>query len=593
MTTEPEHTFGRLEAHAIGDDQDALYSFRASLPVAAPALPRYRYWSQFFDPLNQGGESTCFPAGTLIRMADGSHRPIEDIKLLDEVVTAEGNTGRVLQAMVRFHGPGLVKLNLWGHRHLRMTAEHPVLTKTGYKPVSALIPGDYVALTRYLAPVQSTFRTDDYVTAAETKRATQDGRITYHGPAGVPVVTQVAPLPAEIRLTPGFGRIAGLYMAEGSAATARAIWTFGSHERDTLVQELVALLRSELHVEPRIQERPNNSIKVVVGGKQWSLLFARLFGMGAANKGVPAALMAGGQDFLAAVLGAWLDGDGYSRRGSKQGVSVSHRLVMDMHAIATAIGLKPAVRITKTRPSGAVRTRRPRWDLVMADGDLDNYRSEQTDTHVWRRVVGLEFEDFAGPVYNLTVEGDNSYVAEGIGVHNCVAHALKHWMMLAPTVQTSPKRPPFPRDIYDDLILIDEWTANDSDPSRSFGTSVRAAFKWAQRAGYVGEYRWALNAQDLIEFVSLVSPVQIGIGWFDGMMVPDAQGFIHPTGAYRGGHSVLVVGRNNIRHDYTILNSWGTGWGRNGRARILDDELHRLIFEQGGEAAAGLERRLG
>lgn len=179
----------------------------------------------------------------------------------------------------------------------------------------------------------------------------------------------------------------------------------------------------------------------------------------------------------------------------------------------------------------------------------------------------------------------------------CVAHALKHWMQAAPVIQTSPTKPPFPKQVYRDLVLLDEWPSNDGeatapDSGLVSGTSVRAAFKWAQGHKYVTEYRWALNPADLAQWVLTKGPVVIGVGWFDGMMNPDGQGFLYPVGALRGGHSVCVIGRNQIRGDYTILNSWGPMWGRGGRARIKDADLNRLIFEQGGEAAAGLEVRI-
>ena len=173
----------------------------------------------------------------------------------------------------------------------------------------------------------------------------------------------------------------------------------------------------------------------------------------------------------------------------------------------------------------------------------------------------------------------------------CVAHALKHWMQTAPVIQTSPSKPPFQIDLYREIALIDEWPQNDNG-DLTWGTSVRAAFKWAQAHGYVTEYRWALNPTDLSEWLLTKGPVVVGIGWFDGMMVPDATGMVVPTGTFRGNHAVLVLGRNRARGDYTLLNSWGTTWGRNGRARIKDADLNRLIFEQGGEAAAGLEVRL-
>lgn len=78
-----------------------------------------------------GNQGACFPAGTLIRMADGSEKKIEEISLLDEVVTAESNTGRVLQLMTR-KDEELYDIKLRGLNGFKCTPEHPILTNNGY-----------------------------------------------------------------------------------------------------------------------------------------------------------------------------------------------------------------------------------------------------------------------------------------------------------------------------------------------------------------------------------------------------------------------------------------------------------------------------
>src|SRR4051812_16707333 len=104
----------------------------------------------WWDFYNQGEEGACLKPGTLIRMADGSHKAIEDVRLLDRVVTAEGRAGAVLATFVHFHADGMVKVGLTGHRHLALTGNHPVLTARGYVRADDLRLGDEVALTRYL-----------------------------------------------------------------------------------------------------------------------------------------------------------------------------------------------------------------------------------------------------------------------------------------------------------------------------------------------------------------------------------------------------------------------------------------------------------
>ncbi|HEX6469351.1 MAG TPA: hypothetical protein VF069_09665 [Streptosporangiaceae bacterium] len=74
---------------------------------------------------DEGNPGWGCPPGTRIRLADGSERPIEDVRLLDMVVTAEATAGRVIQTMVRDEEARVVRLMLWGHNHLRLANGHP------------------------------------------------------------------------------------------------------------------------------------------------------------------------------------------------------------------------------------------------------------------------------------------------------------------------------------------------------------------------------------------------------------------------------------------------------------------------------------
>jgi hypothetical protein len=374
--------------------------------------------------LDQGQLGSCFPAGTLIRMEDGSERAIEDIRLAECVVTAEGRTGMVRQTMVRLETSRLVKLSLWGYGALRMTAGHPVLTRRGYVRAGELQADDWVGLTRYEAPVVSGLVVADVL--AKNERTIKRGRREMGTlPGRADVAVRVAALPDTVELTPRFGRLVGLFLAEGSTSSGKAIWTLGAHERETLVAETVDLLR-DLGVEAYVQERPNNSINVVLYGTAWARLWERLCGTGAGEKALSPRL-AGDPAFMRAVLDGWLAGDGYRRKsvGSSQrsiGTSVSRRLALAMYDIAQAQGLRPVLRAEKGKVNRHAAKRRIAYHVEVC-AQSDNWRCEQERAHTWRRVRAVEQEEFAGHVYNLSVEGDESYVAEGIGVHNCTANA--------------------------------------------------------------------------------------------------------------------------------------------------------------------------
>ena len=180
----------------------------------------------------------------------------------------------------------------------------------------------------------------------------------------------------------------------------------------------------------------------------------------------------------------------------------------------------------------------------------------------------------------------------------CVAHGLKNWMLTAPVIQTKRDGPPQPYTMYRGIILLDEWTQNDieaagPDSGLQFGTSIHAMARWAQAEGYIaGDYRWSMTNQDTIDWVSVKGPMVIGVNWYGGMFNPDANGYLNLEGGIAGGHCVAIVGVNNVRKDFTILNSWGR-WGIEGKGRALVrfSDMARLL-EEAGEFMTGLEVRL-
>lgn len=426
----PEHDDGLGNRRPLGFLPGDPARMMAIPPPAASELIPESEWVEFDEwpePVkikDQDGKGACFPAGTRIRMLDGSERNIEDVRLLDLVLTAEGRRGRVVRTMVRDADDGLIRLMLWGHTHLTATAEHPVLTKRGYMPLGKLRLDDWVAMPRYHAVAERHVHVADHVSARVMMTRAGTGRRHFNAPEGrTQVDVALSRIPDAIELTPGVGSIFGLFFAEGRTDATKVTWTFNRDEETTLVADLVALLRSEWDVEAHVQHRPNNSINVVVYGKAWACLFESLCGNGSGGKRLHPDLTLSSLQFATSLLSGWLEGDGHGRRTERQGVTVSRDLALGMFDIAQALGLRPAIRRYQSKTYGTVRTRRPRWEVTMGEGGGDTYRCQMDDSHVWRKVKGIEREEFTGPVYNLEVEGDNSYVAEGVGVHNCNGHA--------------------------------------------------------------------------------------------------------------------------------------------------------------------------
>lgn len=396
-----------------GDDDSDVFLWKAEEKLRGTLMPSW----------NQSSVGSCFPAGTLIRMADGCHKPIEQVVLLDEVLTAEGNTGRVTTTFVKEHKGEICTLVMWGHSHLKATPEHPILTKRGYVPVGEVVADDWVAMPRYVPERAGVVLPAEHVSKKLFSQSGSERKFHgVNGRGGPSVMTKA--LPDVIELNEDTGLIFGLFLAEGSCDRSRVVWTFNIDEKDTLAKDLSEAIKRQWDIDTHTQERGNNhTCKVVLYGTNWARMFDSLCSSGAGNKRMHPDLTSGPKDFLQSLWKGWLSGDGYSTRrdGKKNhGVTVSHSLALGMFSIGLAVGERPTINLSQPKLSHGVKSRQPRWDVKFVAQE-DTHSCEMDESCVWRRVRWVNREDFDGWVYNFEVEGDNSYVAEGVGVHNCVA----------------------------------------------------------------------------------------------------------------------------------------------------------------------------
>jgi hypothetical protein len=115
-------------------------------------------------------------------------------------------------------------------------------------------------------------------------------------------------------------------------------------------------------------------------------------------------------------------------------------------------------------------------------------------------------------------------------------------------------------NVYHRAQQLDEWPGENYE-----GSSVLAGAKAVMELGKLREYRWALGPgsvaaeNDLALAVGYKGPAVMGTYWYEGMMEPDVDGYLRPTGEILGGHCYLVHGYN-VKYGYKIWNSWGTGF---------------------------------
>lgn len=186
----------------------------------------------------------------------------------------------------------------------------------------------------------------------------------------------------------------------------------------------------------------------------------------------------------------------------------------------------------------------------------------------------------------------------------CVAHGGTTRLNSAPVMQKLFNLTPF--DLYRKIVLVDEWTDNDyeataPDIQLQSGTSVHALMKTLKALGYIKNYLWAENVDNVRNWhLAGLGGTVIGVTWKADMMDTDSDGFVNFTGTAEGGHCVSTCGWNDrVKHRGRIVRamrcqqSWELPWGDHGSGFfwISEDDLAKMIDDD-GEIAAPTEIRL-
>jgi len=182
----------------------------------------------------------------------------------------------------------------------------------------------------------------------------------------------------------------------------------------------------------------------------------------------------------------------------------------------------------------------------------------------------------------------------------CVGFGCSHDLAARPAVVSGLSDDFARTKVYWEAQKIDPWAGGAYPGANPFyeGTAVLSGVKIMQRLGFYKAYHWALNLQQLVVGIGYTGPAILGVDWYEGMFDVDKDGWIHVSGYVAGGHCILAIGVKcvwpkgvaktfenlDLDRSYLLLhNSWGKGWGVNGRAKLSLRDMGRLL-EANGEA---------
>lgn len=131
--------------------------------------------------------------------------------------------------------------------------------------------------------------------------------------------------------------------------------------------------------------------------------------------------------------------------------------------------------------------------------------------------------------------------------------------------------------VYSDATKIDPYPG--SYPGQDTGSDGLSVAKVLKNRGLISRYTHALSLADALDALQ-DGPVITGVAWHTGMDNPVA-GLVSITGAVRGGHEFVadeyIAGTKMVG----FTNSWGTGYGLDGRFYMHQDDWGQLLADDG------------
>lgn len=364
----------------------------------------------------------CFPAGTLVLTRDG-YRPIEGIRVGEEVLTHAGRWRRVLDTMSTERQ--LLRVRGHGHPGLTVSGEHPFLARQRTNVWNKVRHG----YDRKLGP-------QAWVPAKQLDRGWYWATPTAF-PAAVP-----PPVPVyggrEISISREFMWLVGRYLADGwtryTDSRAEIVITCGMHEIDGLRQALSVWPRDgarctsdEMTWHERETETAYQFTTNYRGLVEW---LREHFGHLADGKRIPGWALGMDADLRQALLEGYTSGDGGLPAADgtpiMEATTVSGALAYGVKALAESLGKTVAVYLGENsdeiqgRKVNALPIYSVRWRVNIDEKHRQTFREDGME---WAAIRKREDLGESATVYNLSVEEDESYVVEGIVVHNCTHHS--------------------------------------------------------------------------------------------------------------------------------------------------------------------------
>jgi len=360
----------------------------------------------------------CFVADTMI-LTDQGLVPIQDVVVGMQVLSHMGVWRRVTSTMSKTAETIIVKGQ--GHAGLETTSEHPFLARRQGQ-----------SWDNSIQQYRRTFSDPEWIVAGDlTSTTTRWATPTSYEKLSIPSVGG-RPMPLE---DPDFWWLVGRWVADGTVRLrpeggAEICICAGDHDADAVWDRLQKWQplgpQRAIAGELRWRRRRVRTAWLFEAGHQClAMWLVQHFGKLAHGKKIPAWLLSADSSVRSSFLTGYLSGDGHIGPRKSSASTVSKNLAIGIRLLVETLGFRAGLSFNKqhthTIEGRKVNVRdiwTVRWETVASARS-----AFEENGHAWSLVKSIAPTGETKPVYNLSVEIDESYVADGIVVHNCTGHS--------------------------------------------------------------------------------------------------------------------------------------------------------------------------
>jgi len=257
-------------------------------------------------------------------------------------------------------------------------------------------------------------------------------------------------IPARVPLNEELAELLGYYVAEGWVTkqnnrpnSFNVSFSFGLKEEE-LVKRTIALLEKIFNVTVK-KIRRRTTISVEVGKSSLGVLLKQLCGSSAKSKKVPDLIFKSSARVALAFLKAYVKGDGTETGNNIVINTISRRLSIGIYHLLLKLGYLPGLYEWNPPKKKKIERRTVNQstlyyvkvnsntfgrELVNGDGkrfeDNKGVAFQSTNDYWILPVKKIKRRRYSGPVYNMEVEGEHSYLANFVGVRNCQNWQISH-----------------------------------------------------------------------------------------------------------------------------------------------------------------------